>query len=190
MGQSVIVEGAWANEPAVLVPGRAVDGVPATLLVRALTVAADATGTGSPATLAVVAGWVPEGSEPAVADLRLEADAPLTVRGYLRGSEAPGNAAWPTDSPEGAVWVPTLSTALFAQLWPSPVYSAIVVDDQAAAGWNTLPLPPQESSLDIRSLTYAFEWWLFGAFAVFVVVRWIRDNGRSSQVEAPGEDHQ
>lgn len=190
MGQTVIVEGMWADEPAVLVPGRAVDGVPATLLVRAFTVAADATGTGSAATLAVVAGWVPEGTEPSVADLHLPTDRSLTLRGYVRGSEAPGNAPWPTDAPEGAVWVPTLSTALFAQVWPSPVYSAIVVDDQPAAGWSALPLPPQETSLDVRSLTYAFEWWLFGAFAVFVVTRWIRDNSRSPQDEAPGEDHQ
>jgi hypothetical protein len=72
----------------------------------------------------------------------------------------------------------SVSTATLAQVWPSPVYTPVLAADSAAPGWNPLPPPPVERSLDLRSLTYAGEWWLFGAFAVFLAVRWIRDNGR------------
>ena len=188
MGQSVVVEGEWAQQPVLWIPGREVDGVPATLLVRPFTVAADATGTGEVATLAVVAGWVPAGSETPGIVPRAGDASTVTIRGYVRGSEAPGSDPWPTDAPEGVLWVPALSTALFAQVWPAPVYSAIVVDDEPAPGWSELPLPPAETSLDIRSLTYAFEWWLFGAFAVFVVVRWIRDGAGYGRMAATPHD--
>lgn len=188
MGQAVIVEGSWADQPVLWIPNREVDGTPATMLVRAFTVAADATGTGESATLAVVAGWVPAGTEHEAGIPQVSNDERITIHGYVRGSEAPGNDKAPMDAPAGVQWQPALSTALFAQVWPSPVYSAIIVDDEPAAGWSALPLPPEETSLDVRSLTYAFEWWLFGAFAVFVSARWIRDNVRGPQEQAPQED--
>ena len=32
---------------------------------------------------------------------------------------------------------------------------------------------------DVASILYALEWWVFGAFALFVGVRAMRDNGRN-----------
>ena len=60
------------------------------------------------------------------------------------------------------------------------MYSAVLVADRAPEGWSPLePLPPT-TELNFRSAAYALEWWLFGAFALFIVVRWIRDNGRAA----------
>ena len=68
------------------------------------------------------------------------------------------------------------------------MYSAVLVADAAAAGWQPLPPPPAETSVDFRSAAYAIEWWLFGGFAVFIAVRWIRDNGREPTGAALGRD--
>lgn len=172
IGQAVVVEGAWAEVPAAYLIDRDVEGQAATLLVLPLEVAADATGTGEPATLAILAGWLPAGTEPDAVTVA----GPATVVGLLRGSEA---AATVTPSANGEVLIiDSLSTASLAQLWPAPVYSSVVTADEPAPGWRALPAEEPERRLDFRSVTYAVEWWIFGAFAVFLALRWIRDNGR------------
>ena len=173
-GRLVEVTGTWANEDVAVVAGKEVDGVPAVLLIRALTVSADQTGTGTEATLAVLAGWLHADAELALPD----AGDTVTITGYVRGGEgaAPAPAAEDID---GVTWVGALSTATLAQQWPSPVYSYFVVDDVPASGWKSLPLPQPERTLDLRSVTYAVEWWLFGAFGAFIAARFIRDNMRS-----------
>lgn len=186
MGQRVIVNGAWADAGVALVGGREVDGTPAVLLLRAFEVAADATGVGEPAILTVLAGWLPETSEHPipVGDPGM----PVELHGYLRGTEVPVTGAeLPDEAPEGAFWLATMSTASVVNQWGTPIYSAIVVAEAAPAGWNAMPEPPAERTRDVRLLTYAAEWWLFGAFAVLVVGRWIRDNGRP-KLPAPVEE--
>lgn len=184
MGQRVVAEGSWLDADAALVPDREVDGQAAVLLLVPFTVDAAATGTGEAAHLTVLAGWLPADADVTVPEL-----APTGVlNGYLRGSEAPLTGVdLPQGAPEGAFWVATMSTALTVQQWGPPTYSAIVVADQPAPGWNPMPVPEPERSLDIRSVTYAGEWWLFGAFGVFVAARWIRDNGRIAPA-APAEE--
>jgi len=173
-GRLVSVSGTWADAPAGLIAGKEVDGVAAVLLVLPLTVGADATGTGSPATLGVLAGWLPEAEV---------ADAPLvgpsaTLTGYVRSGE--GLEAAPDEAPvEGAEWFGSLSTASLAQHWTPPTYSYLVTSDVVAEGWRPLPAPVERTKLDLRSLTYAGEWWLFGLFAAFVAARYIRDNSRA-----------
>ena len=173
-GRLVVVTGTWADQNVAVVAGKEVDGIPAVLLIRALTVPTDQTGTGAGATLAVLAGWLPADAElplPAVGDT-------VTITGYVRGGE--GAAPAPENEEiDGVTWVGALSTATLAQQWPSPVYSYLVVDDSTAPGWRALPPPEPERRLDLRSVTYAVEWWLFGAFGAFIAARFIRDNVRS-----------
>lgn len=173
-GRLIEVTGTWANQAVAVVAGKEVDGVPAVLLIRALTVPADQTGTGAEATLAVMAGWLPADAELALP----EAGDTVTITGYVRGGEGAAPAPG-IEAIDGVTWVGALSTATLAQQWPSPVYSYLVVDDVAAPGWNALPLPEPERTLDLRSVTYAVEWWLFGAFGAFIAARFIRDNMRS-----------
>lgn len=177
-GRRVEVHGAWADADVGLVTGKEIEGVPAVLLVLPLTVPADATGTGIEGTLGVMSGWLP-------ADLA--AAAPIAggsavLTGYVRGGE--GLAQAPDEAPvTGAVWLGSMSTASLAQHWTAPVYSYLVVADSPAPGWRALPAPPEQKRLDLRSLTYSAEWWLFGIFAAVLSMRWMRDNGREPIVE-------
>jgi cytochrome oxidase assembly protein ShyY1 len=175
-GRLVEVQGVWADVNVALVAGKEVDGTDAVLLVMPLEVPASATGTGSAATLPVLMGWLAADD---VADVPRTGGAGL-VAGYVRGGE--GSVAPPDLEPiTGADWVGSMSTAVLAQQWPTPVYSYLVVADTPAEGWNPMPEPPSRSSLDIRSLTYSAEWWLFGLFAAALAFRWIRDNGREPE---------
>lgn len=178
LGRQVTVAGTWIETDAAVAVGREVDGRPAQFLVTALEVPAEQTGTGEPATLAVVIGWRDQDSTEPI-------DTPVgdaTLTGYLRAPEAStGASSLPTEDPaDGTFWVTGLATSELAQVWPAPMYSAVMVSYDGAPGWTPLePLPPT-TEFNFRSAAYAVEWWLFGAFAVFIVGRWIRDNGRAA----------
>ena len=177
-GRLIEVDGSWATSDVGLVTGKELDGVPAVLLVLPLTVPADETGTGAEGTLGVMAGWLPA-DEVASAPV---AGGSSHVTGYVRGGE--GVTPPPADQPvPGAVWLGSMSTASLAQHWTVPVYSFLVVADSPAPGWRALPAPPEQKRLDLRSLTYSAEWWLFGIFAAVISVRWMRDNGREQIAE-------
>lgn len=184
VGRQVTVVGTWADEDPVIVVGRDVDGVPAQMLVRALTVDADATGTGEPATLAVIVGWRPEGAEagPGVG----QEETAVTLTGYLRAPEEAtvGDPAVADPQP-GVVYTDSISPSEWAQQWPSPLYSAVLSSYEETPGWQPLPPPPPETTLNFRSIAYAVEWWLFGLFALFISWRWMRDNGRKAQQKEP-----
>lgn len=173
-GRLVTVVGTYTDADVALVVGREIEGVPAVVLLRPMTIAAADNGTTTDGTVVVMSGWLP------VAD-----DYPLPVRGeratftgYVRGGD--GAAPDPgVDVPAGAFAVGSLSTARLAQEWPAPLYSYLVVADEPAPGWNPMPPPPTETRWDLRSLTYAAEWWIFGIFAAVLAMRWLRDNGRT-----------
>lgn len=176
IGRQVRVAGEWADVPAAVVPGREVDGVAAEMLVRALIVDAETAGGDGAATLAVVVGWRPEADDAALALPSGRA----VLEGYLRAAEAAGSSSTPAeDPPDGATWATGLATSELAQRWPAPLYGALLVSYAETPGWRTLaPLEPTRET-NVRSIAYAVEWWLFGAFALFIAVRWIRDNGRA-----------
>ncbi|MCB2411479.1 hypothetical protein LGT39_01280, partial [Demequina sp. TTPB684] len=136
---------------------------------------ASATGTGTAATLPVLVGWKPADD---VGDIP-RTGGTVAVEGYVRGGEGSAPAPQREDI-DGATWVGSMSTAALAQEWPTPVYTYLVVAETPAPGWRAMPEPPAQSSFDIRSLTYAAEWWLFGVFGAALALRWIRDNGRAS----------
>ncbi|WP_430867647.1 SURF1 family cytochrome oxidase biogenesis protein [Demequina aurantiaca] len=181
IGRQVSVAGTWADADAVIIPGREVEGVAAELLVRPLIVDAHLTGTGAPATLAVVVGWRPEGDE-------VGPDAqPGTVAldGFMRSAEqSTANIGLPDTEIPGATWSTSMSVAEFAQVWPSPLYSAVLTSYEGSPSWDPLPPPPAVSKLNLQYLAYSVEWWIFGAFALFIGVRWIRDNGFTSTDDA------
>jgi len=182
-GRLVEVTGTWADAAVALVPGKEVDGTEAVLLIMPLEVPASLTGTGEVATLPVLMGWKPAAE---VVDVR-SADVPrmggeASVSGYVRGGE--GYQAPPDREPiDSVVWLGSMATSALAQEWPAPVYSYLVVSDAPPTGWNPVPPPADRSRLDIRSLTYAAEWWLFGVFGMLLAGRYIRDNVRAPRIE-------
>jgi cytochrome oxidase assembly protein ShyY1 len=184
-GRLVEVEGAWADADVALVAGKDIDGTDAVLLVMPLEVPATATGTGSAATLPVLMGWKAAADVTDVTEVPRPVGA-VSVEGYVRGGE--GSVAPPDLQPtDGAAWLGSMSTAALAQEWPTPVYSYLVVADTPADGWNAMPEPPDRSRLDIRSLTYSAEWWLFGLFGAALALRWVRDNGREPDTDEEPE---
>ncbi len=177
IGRQVTVTGHWADAEPYVVTGREVDGQPAQLLVRAFLVDADATGTGEPATLAVIVGWAGADAAPSVE----VPDGDIELEGYLRAAES--SAAATAGSEVDATVVGSVATSVFAQEWPSPLYTAVLVSYEGVEGWEPLePLEPTRET-NFRNAAYAVEWWIFGAFAAFVAVRWMRDNGRVRPVE-------
>jgi len=191
-GRLVVADGTWADADAALVAGKEIDGIAAVLLLMPLEVSASSTGTGDVATLPVLMGWKPAAD---VVDARgvnargvavPTAGGSVSVSGYVRGGE--GSAPPPDLTPvDSAIWLGSMATATVAQQWPTPVYSYLVVSDTPAPGWNPMPPPADRSSIDLRSLTYSAEWWLFGGFAAALAARWIRDNGRVPEAEKETE---
>jgi cytochrome oxidase assembly protein ShyY1 len=181
IGRQASVTGQWAADDAALVRGREVDGTAAVFLVRPLTVDGTQTGTGDPATLAVLVGWR-DADDPTGSDSQ---EGEVTLTGYLRAGEAsaPGDDSEVT--PPGTFATSTMAVSEFAQVWDSPLYSAVFVSYEASPSWMVLPPREPESELDFRSVAYAIEWWIFGAFFVFIAGRWIRDNGRESSLDGP-----
>lgn len=160
----VLAQGRFGSDE-VLVPGRERDGETGLLVVTPFVV--DGTG----ATLAVVRGWVPG------PDDARTAPAPAgtaTVTGVLVVGEP---AHDDVDLPEGQV--PAVSPAALVNRWGGPVYTGYLVLTDVEPGQGDLlaaPLPdPPSGAWDLRNLAYAAQWWLFGAFAVALWVRFVRD---------------
>lgn len=167
LGRQVSVTGMWLDAQPVVVWGREVDGVDAAFLVYPLRPQ------GTDATVAVVVGWRPA-AELAQAPAPVMDPGVMTVHGYLRGSEAAGSssAELPWAHSTGG-----MSPAQFAQWWPSPLYSALVVSDTGHEQWQALPPREPDYDVDFRSASYAIQWWVFGLFAAVIALRWLRDNG-------------
>lgn len=179
-GTAVWTTGAFGDDLAI-VTGREVDDRASIMLVRSFDVSAEYTGTGEPATLAVVVGFASDaGVANGVVECPSIGEELVTVTGYLRASESPPVPGSGSDARIicGVSETTAISTADLAQTWPAPMYSAVFVSTDGAPGWEPVPRPPLTADLNLQSLAYSFEWWAFAAFALVVAARWIRDNGR------------
>lgn len=192
----VEVTGTYRADQQVYVPGRAVDGEEAVLVVTALWVTE---GRHAGAMMPVLRGWIaPEdlATDPVVAPADDSAAAVLavpegevTVTGYLKDSEA-GRG---TDLPEGLVGA--VSSAELANLWGGPTWSGYVVEftttpdgrsEVSPSGLRHAPPPgmAEDTGLNIQNLAYAVEWVIFGGFALALWVRMVRDEVRNRREDA------
>ncbi len=165
------VEVAGEFEPAfdLLVPDRYVEGKSGYLVVSALRVSQ------TQALLPVVRGWVAESE-----DVPNPPDGEVTLVGAL----APGESYAAASLPAGQV--NSISPALFASTWGTPIYNAYLVERDATQGLVTVPRPQLDGGggVDIRNLAYAVEWYVFGGFALFVWYRLVRDEALVRREEA------
>ncbi|GEL96596.1 SURF1 family protein [Cellulomonas terrae] len=173
VGRKVAVTGTYDAGGQLLVTGRAHDGTTGLLVLTPLT-------TTDGAVLPVVRGWV---ATPA------DADAPpagtVDVTGYLQASEQAGTGV--ADGQTDAI-----SSAELLNSWGGPIYTGYLVvasSDPAQSGSVALLDPPTMpgAGLNLQNLAYAAQWWIFGAFAVLLWLRLVRDEARGSQ-PAPGPD--
>lgn len=163
--QRVSVSGTWADLPLEEVPDRPLDGRDGSWVVAALRESS----TGG--LLPVLLGWAPDG---AAAPSAPTGDAQMT--GRLMLSEQPAGVG--ADGRLSA-----LSSGDLVNVWPGRLYTGYLVADAGAAPTLT-PVPSEApvARLDPQNLSYAFQWWLFAAFALVMWVKIVRDR-HSDEVE-------
>lgn len=66
-----------------------------------------------------------------------------------------------------------ISTAELANRWQRDVADGFVVSDDM--GWQQSQLLWPPAGIALRNLLYAWQWWIFAAFALFIWGRYLRD---------------
>jgi surfeit locus 1 family protein len=164
VGQPVALDGTWVPGGTVFVSGREHEGRSGYWVVTPLAIsAADA-----PA-LPVVRGWVPSTAA---------APPPPTGRAELVGWLQPPEGSTAVDDDPGDDVLPELRVADLVQRVDQDLYGAYAVLPRPTDGLEPADLdqlPEVGRFTALRNLLYAVEWWFFGAFALFVWVRWLRD---------------
>ena len=177
-------EGGYDAAGQLLVAGRAHDGQEGFLVLTPLRVSEDGTGgqswahlSGAPI-LPVVRGWIPAGEATPDAEQLTPPTGTVHLTGYLQASEAKGYTELPAGQTD------SISSAALANDWGSPIYSGYLVvvssDPAQDPALALLDRPSIEGGdgLNLQNLFYALQWWIFGAFAVALWLRTVRDEAR------------
>jgi surfeit locus 1 family protein len=170
LGQPVRFTGRWMPQSTLYVQDRDLGGKRGYWVVTPVLVGHSA--------MPVVRGWAARPEAPAPAE-------PAQVTGWLQPSEGSGAA----DADPGDDVIPEMRVASMVQRVDADLYSAFVVQKGVSSGGGALrqvtpeSIPEVSSTDHLRNLLYAFQWWIFGGFAVYVWVRWCRD-----QLELTGQE--
>jgi cytochrome oxidase assembly protein ShyY1 len=175
-GQAIRVDGRFAaKEQQVWVTDRDGEGRRGAWLVAPLRV------TGTSASLLVVRGWAAAPGKPV--------DVPsgtVTIDAVLEPSEGSGTPFDPTDRTIGTLSVPTLINVV-----PGHLYSGFAIATTDAVRGGLSPVEPPEPDVSwttgLRNLAYALQWWVFGAFALFMWWRMATENVAMRRAEAAAE---
>jgi len=178
VARKVSVRGTYEPQGQVLVRDRVHDGARGHLVLTPLRVS-DAGGAepGAGAVLPVVRGWVASPDDAGVPPA-----GPVDVVGYLQASEQSGGGV--TDGQ-----VTAISSAELVGAWGGPIYTGYLVlvsSDPGQPDALALLAPPSTpgTGLNLQNLAYAAQWFIFGAFAVLLWLRVVRDEARGRP--APG----
>ena len=128
---------------------------------------------GTRSAMPVVRGWTPAPDAPVPSGA-------TSVVGWLQPTEGSGPF---DDDPHDDV-IPTMRIASLVEHVDTDLYSGYVAAKAVTPSFGTsglVPVPPQavpdvSMFTAARNLFYAIEWWVFGAFAVFIWLRWCRDS--------------
>lgn len=113
----------------------------------------------------------------------------VSLTGRLQPDELVGSSG-------GAIMHPTDSIAYvdahaLGMLWQLPLFDGYVVAEPAHAGTAvTAPLITPPSGITWRNLLYAWQWWAFALFVVFLLARYImdvRNEGRTLEPDSQEE---
>ncbi|WP_125773704.1 SURF1 family protein [Antribacter gilvus] len=180
VSRQVQVAGEYEADGQRLVAGRVLDGREGYLVLTPLRVADDGTGgdswaglSGAPV-VAVVRGWVASPDDASEAP-----GGEVHVTGWLQAGEAVSGGG--LELPDGQV--DRVALGALVQEWGGPVYTGYVVLSDATPspaedGPALLPRPTLDggSGVNLQNAFYALQWWVFGAFAVALWVRMVRDD--------------
>jgi surfeit locus 1 family protein len=173
LARPVIVEGTWVPAQTVFVSGRRQAGRTGYWVVTPVLTAAGSE-------IPVVRGWTTDpGSAPAAPHGR------AALVGLL---QPPQDTGAPDNHPHDRV-LPELSITDLLQRTSRDLYGGYVVatdrsvpDAQAITGMTGLvpatpdQLPGAGASTALRNVLYAFQWWAFGAFFIFMWWRWLQED--------------
>ncbi len=177
VGQPVRVVGAWVPRSTVYVADRPAGAATAAedpptgyWEVASLAVCPGGDCAGASA-VPVVLGWTPEVPSGVTAP-----EGPVELTGWLQPGEGSEIDDDPTDDVLASLRIPDL-----LQRSDRDLYAGYVILEQpAGARAGLLPvtpdsLPQPSTSVGLRNLLYAVQWWVFTGFAVFLWWRWCRD---------------
>jgi cytochrome oxidase assembly protein ShyY1 len=134
----------------------------------------------------VVRGWVATVSDPAAA----APSGPVSLTGAVTASEAEDSS---DDAAKGRV-LSSLRIPTIVHLVDYRVYDAFVIQSSVDSGVVPSPAPavvqppqPPTDHAGLRNIAYAFQWWVFAAFTLWMWWRMVLDAHRTPE---PGdEDH-
>jgi surfeit locus 1 family protein len=163
VGRPVTFTGHWIAGN-VYVSDRVQDGRRGYWVVTALQV------DGTESAMPVVRGWWPNTSLPAPTG-------EAAVTGWLEPTEGSG----PIDENTHDDVIPMMRIASLVEHVDADLYSGFVIasdipTQQGIAYVPAVSRPGVSAFTGLRNLFYAVEWWVFGAFALFIWVRWCRDS--------------
>ncbi|MGW7681359.1 SURF1 family protein [Kribbella sp. NPDC054772] len=182
VGRRVTIDGTWG--PAadqVLIADRSQNGRNGFWVVSPLKVSGDGA-------VMVVRGWVATVSDPAAK----APSGPARLTGSVVASEAEDSSG---DAAKGRV-LSSLRIPTIVHLVNYRVYDAFVVQTAVDSGvvpspapQAVVPPPPPTDHAGLRNIAYAFQWWIFAAFTLWMWVRMVLDAHRSPDEDDPdGED--
>ncbi len=162
-GRPVRLRGTWLSGETLFVRGRVLHGRDGFWVVTPVAVCRQTCATTNPAML-VVRGWTPRpGDAPPAPGGRTE------VTGWLQPSAAGGV---PDQNPNDHV-LPQMRVVEAIPHVRQDLYSGYVIAKSPRGTGALTPvtpasLPQPSSFTSLRNLAYAFQWWIFGGFAVFL----------------------
>ncbi len=167
LGRPVTFTGTWENSSTVFISDRYVDDRRGYWVVTPVQV------TGSKSVIPVVRGW---SAKPAAEAVNGAAE----VTGWLQATEGSGPAdADPHDNVLPMMRLASLVEHVDADLYSGYVVARDIDGDGAGAGSliavDSAAVPEVSGFTALRNFLYAVEWWVFGAFALFVWFRWCKD---------------
>ncbi|MEU4605159.1 SURF1 family protein [Kribbella sp. NPDC023972] len=135
----------------------------------------------------VVRGWVSSVSDPAA---RAPAG-PVQLTGAVAASEAQDASG---DAANGRV-LSSLRIPTIVHLVDYRIYDAFVVQSSIDSGTTPQPAPavvpapaPPTDHAGLRNVAYAFQWWIFAAFTLWMWTRMVQDARNPEPESTGGED--
>ncbi len=178
LGQPVSFTGEWLGKGTLYVADRTLEGRRGYWVMTPVLVGDSA--------MPVVRGWSEQAQAPVPSGQ-------VEIKGWLQASEGSGAV---DDDPRDDV-IAEMRIASVVEHVDADLYSGYVVAEQptgAAAAVpafeRLLPVPPDSvpevsNTTSLRNLLYAFQWWIFGVFVLYIWQRWCRDTVEAARKRHP-----
>lgn len=169
LGRPVAFSGEWLGGGTLYVADRALDGERGYWVMTPVLVGESA--------MPVVRGWSTEPDAPVPTGQ-------VEVEGWLQASEGSNLR---DEDPRDDV-IPEMRIPSVVEHVDADLYSAYVVAEApeevgspGLAAVTPESVPAVSSTTHLRNLLYAFQWWIFGGFAIYIWTRWCRDTWERSR---------